>query len=129
MEIHLCRADEIAPVMRFIDNFWAKGHVLAHDRALVDWQHKRPDGGYNFVVATRMDDLEPVAVLGFIPTTRYDPALSAHETVWLALWKVRPDASSTGLGLALLRYLTALHPGSAIGVVGIGPAALGKKIA
>lgn len=121
-DIHLCAADEIDSVMRFIGKYWAKGHVLAHDRALMDWQHRRPDGSYNFVVATCEDDPEPLAVLGFIPSSRFDPELAGHETVWLALWKVRPESSSAGLGLAVLRFMTAMHPGADAGVVGIGPA-------
>ncbi len=122
IDIHLCEAGEVGRVRQFLDRHWSRGHVLAHDVALLDWQHKRSDGRYNFVVATRNHDPDPLGVLGFIPTTKYDPALAEDETVWLALWKVRADASSAGLGLAMLRYLTSLHPGSSIGVVGIGPA-------
>ena len=120
-DIHLCRHDEIEQVERFIEKYWAAGHVLAHDRELMDWQHLRRDGSYNFVVATRDADPEPLAILGFIPSTRFDAALGECETVWLALWKVRPGTASAGLGLGVLRYMTAMHPDADIGVVGIGP--------
>lgn len=121
-DVHLCGADEIGLVMRFIETYWAKGHVLAHDRGLIDWQHRRADGDYNFIVAKRGNDSELLGVLGFIPTARYDQSLADDETVWLAVWKVRPTGAPGGLGLALLRELTALHAASAIAVVGIGPA-------
>lgn len=121
LEVRLCEAHEIGLVMKFLHEHWARDHVLARDRALMDWQHERQDGRYNFIIASRGGDSGLLAVLGFIPTSRYDPQL-AEQTVWLALWKVRPDAAAAGLGLAMLRHLTSMHGDSAVGVVGIGPA-------
>lgn len=42
-EVHLCETAEIPRVRAFLERHWAKDHVLAHDAALLDWQHKRSD--------------------------------------------------------------------------------------
>lgn len=121
VDIHLCAAEEIDLVSRFLDRYWARDHVLSRDRALIGWQHGRDDGRYNFLVARAAGGDELLGVLGFIPTGRYDATLVHDETVWLALWKVHPTAAPTGLGLALLRALTTMFSSATVGVVGIGP--------
>jgi hypothetical protein len=42
--------------------------------------------------------------------------------VWLALWKVRDDADSAGLGLRLLTFVTDNEPHATLGVVGFNAA-------
>jgi len=105
--------------MCFIDEHWRKGHVLAKSRRLLDWQHACDDGTYNFLLA--WDEAGGLlGILGYIPSSRYDPAIAAEEDViWLALWKTRPEAGRAGLGLALLRELGRLHPRAQLGVNGI----------
>jgi hypothetical protein len=119
VDIHLCREDEIVLVMRFLHEHWAADHVLSWHRPLLDFQH-RDAGGYNFVVARRLDGGDVLGVLGFIPTCLYDPQLADRNMLWLALWKVRADAGVAGLGLLLLHYLDANVPHAAIAVAGIG---------
>lgn len=105
--------------MRFIDDHWRKDHVLARVRSLLDWQHACEDGTYNFLLA-RDDTGRLLAILGYIPASRYDPAIvGTEDTAWLALWKARADAGRAGLGLALLRELGRIHPAAQLGVNGI----------
>ncbi|MEO9229490.1 MAG: hypothetical protein ABI216_11160 [Devosia sp.] len=117
ISIARCHESDVADLMTFIEEHWRHNHILATNRAVLDWQHKCADGTYNFLLARRESGL--AGVLGYIPTSRYDESLSANETIWLALWKVRTDLGRTGLGLALLRELGRLHPTAQIGVNGI----------
>jgi hypothetical protein len=111
-------ADEL---MAFIREHWSAGHVLSRSRALLDWQHRDEAAGrYNFLVA-RNDGGGIVGILGFIPSSRYDPALGAgDETIWLTTWKVI-HGYSAGLGLMLLRELAARLKPKWIGTAGLNP--------
>jgi hypothetical protein len=124
VDIRLCSQEDIGELMEFLDKHWAKDHVLSWHKPLLDWQHQnRGTGSYNFVLARSQADCHIIGVLGFIPTRHYDPDLAPISTLWLALWKVRPDAKVTGLGLMLLKYLEAIEPHVAIGVAGVGDVA------
>jgi hypothetical protein len=117
MEIRFATNDDLAPLMRFIDEHWARGHVLSTSRSLMEWQHRGTDGrDYDYVIASEGDEL--LGVLGFIATSRFDPELASARTVWLALWKVRADAPN-GTGLRMLTFLSKSVPHEALGTVGI----------
>ena len=106
---------DIPAIMAFWDQHWCAGHIMARDAALVRWQHAAPattpdavsdaapDAPVNFVIA-RDGAGEVLGFLGFIPSSRFDPRLAAHDTLMLAGWRVRDDAP-TALGIALLHYL------------------------
>jgi hypothetical protein len=119
IEIRRCHAEEKSDLMDFIGRYWLPGHVLAVSSELLDWQHRAADGTYNYLLAVR--DHEIQAVLGYIPSRRFDATAQADDFVWLALWKIRPDCRVSGLGLRMLNELARLHPGG-IGVNGINPA-------
>ena|SRR2546422_6141436 len=115
-----CGREDIEDVVRFIDEHWARGHALVTSRTLLDWQHRNADGGYSFVVARR--DGVVIAILGYISTKRFDPALADDNVVWLTTWKVRDDADVAGLGIALVQHLAAEEPHVGIGAIGLNPA-------
>lgn len=117
VEIRRCATAELGALMAFIDRHWHKGHVLATSRALMDWQHREPDGSYNYLLAWEGGEL--LGVLGYLPTRRYDPALVGHNLLWLALWKTRDDVKVAGLGLRILHALGGIEPHVALGVSGI----------
>jgi len=117
MDIRFANSEDLAPLMRFIGEHWARGHVLSTSRELMEWQHGGTDGrGYDYVIAR--EGHEVLGVLGFISTSRFDPALASARTVWLALWKVRPDAPN-GTGLRMLTFLSKGVPHELLGTVGI----------
>jgi RimJ/RimL family protein N-acetyltransferase len=118
----VCGLDDAGALMTFVRDEWSARHILANSRALLDWQHRDEAARrYTFVLA-RGDAGEIVGMLGFIPASRYDPALSgAGDTLWLTTWKVRADRAK-GLGLSLLRELSAREPAGWIGTVGLNPA-------
>lgn len=120
IRISLCASDEIEDVMSFIDVHWQKGHILATNRVLMDWQHGTADSAYDYLIAREGEKV--LGVLGFIATRRFDLALSGENVIWLALWKVAEDVRVAGLGLRMLNALGKLEPHVAIAVNGINPA-------
>ncbi|PYR39755.1 MAG: hypothetical protein DMF93_13075 [Acidobacteria bacterium] len=118
--IDRCAEREIGDVVRFLDEYWERGHALVVNRRLLDWQYRNPDGSYSFIVARAGGEV--AGLLGYICTRRYDPALASDNVVWLTTWKVRDDAGFAGLGIAMLQRLSALEPHVAIGAVGFNVA-------
>lgn len=116
-DIRFCRADDIGRVEAFLDAHWAKGHVLAHDRTLMDWQHKDHDR-YTYVIASRPGVAELDAILGFISTRQYDATLSDSNAVWLTTWMVNPNIKAGGLGMRVARFVQQNEPHTLIGTVG-----------
>ena len=118
-EIRFCRIDERDKLMRFIQDDWCEGHILARDVNLLAWQHNdRIHSRYNFVVAA--DNGRFDAILGFIPTYQYDIALQAWPQVWLAIWKsVAERAHNPVLGRQLLEFLEREMQPVSIGAIGI----------
>jgi hypothetical protein len=119
LTIEFCGLDAVDALMRFIREHWSETHILGHSRALMDWQHRNEaDGRYNFMLA-RDDAGAIVGILGFIPSSRYDPALGAgDETIWFAMWKVL-ETAPTGAGLMLIRELQKRIRPRWIGTVGL----------
>lgn len=112
--------DQVDELMAFIRDHWSERHVLARSRAVLDWQHRDDAAGrYNFLVARK--DAGIIGMLGFIPSSRYDPALAAErETVWLTTWRV-VEGQASGLGLVLMRELTERLAPCWIGTAGLNP--------
>lgn len=105
--------------MGFFRDHWSKDHILARDRAFVDWQYfDAQRSRYNFAVATATGMREIHGVLGFIPTSHYDPMLAGCDTLWLTMWKVRNDSPYAGLGLCLHGFVAKALPCQVIATVG-----------
>ena len=121
--IRRCRAEDVNDVLAFIDAYWKPGHIFTRHRGLFDWQHALHDhpGEYSIAIARRTADRTLLGILGYIPTRQFDSSI-AENTVWLALWKVRDDAGSAGLGLQLLTFVTNSEPHTTLGVVGFNAA-------
>ena len=98
--IRLCSSEDIVRVMDFIERCWKSGHIMARDRKLMDFQHRNEDGGYNFYIAEEASNI--IGILGFIPISHYDEALTAEKAVWPAIWK---NVGAAGVGLALFDAL------------------------
>jgi hypothetical protein len=123
MTIRRCHASDIPDVLLFLDRHWKRGHIFTVDRSLFEWQYAMPDRPteYSIVIARRDSDNELLGLLGYMPTRRFDPALAHTNSVWLALWKVRDDLASGGVGLRLLSYVTEHEQHVSIGVIGFQP--------
>ncbi|CAO3363700.1 hypothetical protein [Azospirillum palustre] len=113
--IRIATTEDIPDIMRFWDEHWVPGHVMSRDRGLVSWQHVQSSTGLsqdgqpgrvNFVLAERQSN-DLTGFLGFVPMSRFDPAiLPAEDVIFLAGWRMRADAPP-GLGAALLARLRA----------------------
>lgn len=121
VQIVRCRTEDRARVMTFIDEHWSRGHVLAKDERLIDWQHGDPDDRQhcNWLLATRGSAI--VGIIGYIPTRIYSRVSTPGRRVtWVALWKVLPEAG-TGMGLQLLKAVERFEASDAVGVLGLNP--------
>jgi hypothetical protein len=121
--IRRCRTPDVPDVLAFLEAYWKPRHIFTLDRALFDWQYARPDrpGEYSIAIARHDADGAVIGMLGFLPTRRFDPELSTHNAIWLALWKVRDDIPTGALGLKLLNDVTENEPHTSIGVIGFQP--------
>lgn len=118
-DIRFCRETEIDQLCQFIDKHWQKGHVLAVNRKLMDWQHYDAEKKrYNFVIAKHKASNKIHGVLGFISPRHFDNMLTA-EDIWLVVWKIRDDIQVSGLGLSLLNSLISLTNPRSIGAIGL----------
>ena len=119
LSISVCDEKNIDLVMDFIGKEWAKGHILSKDLDLMNWQHGTNTNTYNWILG--LNGRSVSGVLGFIPISKFDSSVVNNDFVWLALWKVREDAHTRGLGLRLLREVISVMPVSGFGVIGINP--------
>lgn len=119
LSISVCDEKNIDLVMDFIGKEWAKGHILSKDLDLMNWQHGTNTNSYNWILGLNGSSIS--GVLGFIPISKFDSSTVNQDFVWLALWKVREDKHTRGLGLSLLRELFSKMPASGFGVLGINP--------
>ncbi|NDJ28027.1 hypothetical protein DMB95_07815 [Campylobacter sp. MIT 12-8780] len=126
-EIRFCHIDEADLLMNFIENHWKKGHILAHSKELLDFQHlDKENKRYNFVVAFNTQSKEFDAILGFIPLSKYDISLKSLNEYWLAIWMVKKEFAKHGIGLKLYYHFIKCFEPSSIGIIGISEDA--KKI-
>lgn len=98
-EVNIRFADcgDITGIMQFIDTYWKKGHILAVNKEMFQWQYCLDEKKVNFVVAE--EDLEIKGILGFIPYSR-----NMDGDFALALWKTIPSGHPF-LGVELLQFL------------------------
>lgn len=119
IRLEFCGLDEADELMAFIRNHWSPNHALSRSRRLLDWQHRDEAAGRYNVLLARTDSGEIVGMIGFIPSSRYDPALASdRETIWLTTWRAL-DGHSAGLGLLLLREIERRLRPRWIGTVGL----------
>ena len=102
--------DDVPAIMRFINQYWKKDHILATNRTLFEWQYIS-DSKVNFVIGVDdMDNLQ--GILGFIP---YDS--TNEKDLSLALWKANQEQQF--LGIRLMSYLAKEIPHKNIVCTGI----------
>lgn len=118
-EVRYVKLEEREKLQKFIDDYWKKDHILAHNTSLLDYQHaNRDEGRYNFVVAQNLDTSEFDIVLGFIPHSQYDKS-TKNKDIWLAIWKKNEVLLPRGLGKKLLDFIEINFQPTSIGSIGI----------
>ncbi|MDF2656688.1 MAG: hypothetical protein K0R19_3162 [Bacillota bacterium] len=123
-EIRFCRTNEAPDLQRFIDDHWKKGHIFAHSKELLDWQHyDKENDCYNFMISKHRKSGEIHSILGFVFTSQFDPHIEKTQ-LWPCIWKVRDDVHVKGLGISLYYYLKEAIPIETISILGISDIAL-----
>lgn len=119
-EFRFCREDEAGKLQEFIDKVWKKNHILARDLKLLKWQNfNKERNDFNYIVAYNSNTDNFDAVLGFIFTSHFNPALIDQKDVWLVVWKANLDtAERKGLGLELLFYIQKEFEPTSISAIG-----------
>ena len=121
-EIRYCKLNEADKLQKFIDTYWKKNHILAHNQELLDYQHKNTlENRYNFVVAHNAVTDEFDIILGFIPRNQYDSSYK-NKDIWLAIWKRNDKEIPRGLGKKMLDFLEEDYQPNSIGSIGINDA-------
>ncbi len=99
-EIRFAMKSDIPQIMKFIDDYWKKGHILSYDRTLFEWQYQ---GNHKVNMVLGIKDGVLLGVLGFVAYDTTD-----IKDIALALWKAVPGESF--LGIKLLLYLMENEP-------------------
>lgn len=110
IRIDLCREGDIDLVMAFLDEHWARNHVLSRDAALFRWQYAAKlrhdcEGAPTVLLAWR--DGRIVGMLG-LTFMRWLQDGSVHTGAWSSHWFVVPELRTSPLSLLLIREASRL---------------------
>lgn len=111
-EIRFSHREDIPRIMKFIDEHWKKGHILANNRELFEWQYMF-DGRVCFVLGFD-EDHNIQGILGYIP---YGDTNT--KDIALALWKA--EHVSGFLGIEMLVFLLQNENHRTVFCTGINP--------
>ena len=110
IEICFAKTSDVPEVIHFLREHWRTDHIFVTNPELMRWQHESPDAPgetTTFVLGRRINadgSSEILALLGYIPFRRFDTEADWTE-LSLAIWKIRDDAGTPGLGLQLLKTI------------------------
>ncbi len=84
-EIRLAKVNDIENIMKFIDTYWSKGHILARDRVLFEYEYR--DGeNVNFIIAIDRESRLLEGIFGFIKCSNTTDLNKLD--IWGSMWKV-----------------------------------------
>src|SRR5258707_1255125 len=96
---------DIIQLREYIDTYWRKGHILARDPKMFDFQYRTPwvdtkvwPGGTSVLCI-----YEGTKLLGFLGSIV--APYPRPQSYWLALWHVLPELKGGGVGGKLLQQL------------------------
>lgn len=107
----LCREQDIAPLMRFIDAEWRAGHVLSRDEQLLRWQFDCSlVPGWHVAAPTVMLAWLGDTIVGMFGLTGCEMTLggTAGSAVWLSHWFASPLYRRHNVAYGLLRAVLEL---------------------
>jgi hypothetical protein len=107
---------DLEALINFLRINWSENHVFVNKPELLLWQHGQPNSEtLNFVLAEHEGSIS--SILGFIPTTRFDP-LMEPSNIGLAIW-AKSQSAPTGSGVLLLKFLEKRKAVNAIFAIGL----------
>ena len=110
-EFRLAKREEIPQLMKFIEDYWGKNHILAHDRKLFDWMYVIKDDNEHVNVAVAIDKNTQTIeqFFGIIDCSATHDL--GKKDIWGALWKVCPEHDNFPfLGVELVKRLPQIKP-------------------
>ena len=110
IKISFATVNDIEYIMKFIDEYWKKGHILATNRQMFEWQYRKGDD-VHFVMAKNKEGIK--GILGYVPYGE-----GSQKNIALALWKTI-SSDKPFLGVELLQYLDAEQENAGIVCPGI----------
>lgn len=96
--IRFAEKKDIPAIMKFIEQYWASNHILAHDREIFEFQYVYGDE-VCFVLNENQESGEIESVLGYIPY-----GTEGDRDIFTAIWKVNKGAGFMQ-GTELICYL------------------------
>lgn len=96
--IRFAQKKDIPAIMKFIEEYWASNHILAHDREIFEFQYVYGDE-VCFVLNEDQETGEIDSVLGYIPY-----GTEGDRDIFTAIWKVN-KSSGFMQGTELICYL------------------------
>lgn len=97
--LRYCQEFDKSALLDFIKNHWQEDHIFIKSDSLFKFQHwdvLREE--YNFVIGENTTTNEIDGVIGIIPISHFDSALSQYNEAWGGIWKVRTDVKNKEIG-------------------------------
>jgi hypothetical protein len=116
MKIRYATHADLKELIDFLRINWSENHVFVKNPELLLWQHGQPHSEtLNFVLAEHEGSIS--AILGFIPSTRFDP-LMKPSNISLAIW-AKSQSAPRGSGVLLLKFLEKRKAVNSIFAIGL----------
>jgi hypothetical protein len=96
--------ERVPALQALIDEHWRRGHILARDRELLEWQYRDFSDRGRLSVLLAEHEGQPVGMLGVIPRG-FCVRGQRVPGLWLAMWLTTPEWRARRLGLRLLQQL------------------------
>lgn len=95
-------------IISYLQINWRANHVFTQSPEFFAWQHADSENLrlLTYVIAERItaESSEIIGILGYMPFRRFDINLESNS-LSLAIWHVKKNAGTPGLGLQLLNWL------------------------
>jgi hypothetical protein len=90
--------DDKDAIIAFLAENWAEDHIFVRNEEIFLWQYRDPESSrLNFMLAVDDDTGAIDSLMGYIPTSRFDPALKPDGNIWGAIWKTAEGKGIVGL--------------------------------
>ncbi|MBH1942488.1 hypothetical protein I5677_16420 [Mobilitalea sibirica] len=84
-DIRLAKISDVDQIMRFIDEYWKKGHIMSLDKELFMYEYADGDN-INFVLAIDKNTHSIEGIFGFLRCS--DTKDPLKKDIWGSIWKV-----------------------------------------
>lgn len=108
---------DIPKIMKFIDDYWKKDHILAKSRRFFEYQHYY-NGEVSFIIAENQKDKELEGILGYILYSEEE-----QRDLFGAIWKVRSNKYPM-LGMKMQLYAVKNLKARTFSAIGLNPTTL-----